>query len=52
MLGGSRIPKNWKEKERKAESIARGKSKEGVRRQKIEGGGVHKGRGKGSGSDT
>lgn len=39
MLGGSRIPKNWKEKERKAESIARGKSKEGVRRQKVEGGG-------------
>lgn len=52
MFGGSKIPKNWKEKERKAKSIGRGKSREGMRRQKIGGWGVHKGRGKSSGSDT
>lgn len=27
MLGGSRVPKNWKEKERKAGSIVRRKSR-------------------------
>lgn len=42
LLGGSRIPKNWKENERKAESIVKEKIKGGTRRQKIEGWGVHK----------
>jgi len=39
---GAAGPKNWKEKERKAENIGKGKCREGVRGQKTEGGGYTK----------
>lgn len=37
MIWGSMIPKIWKERDRKAENVARKKGREGERRQKIEG---------------